>query len=87
MAVGPAYVTDMSDSVVVMAEGCQSEDGTSSECGPLREECNMLHERADFAGGVAAVATSPVGFAEYIIDVVMLTVAGAAPLAEVVAAR
>ena len=80
----------VSDSVVVIAEGFQSEDRTSSECGPLREAGSVLHERADFAGGVAAVATSPVVLAEDNTDGVMLpTVAGAAPLAdfaEVVAA-
>ena len=41
----------VSDSVVVIAEGFQSEDGTSSECGPLWEAGSVLHEHADFAGG------------------------------------
>ena len=40
------------DSVMVVAE---SDDGTRSECGLLREAGSVLHVCADFAGGFAAV--------------------------------
>ena len=79
--------SSVSDSVMVVAK---SDDGTRSECGLLREAGSVLHVCADFAGGFAAVATSPVVFAEDITEGVMLpTVAGALPLvdfAEVIAA-
>ena len=72
------------DGVVVVAEGLKSEDGTSSASGRLREAGSVLHECADFAGGIAAVATSPVVCAEDTTEGVMLPiVAGAAPLAEI----
>ena len=42
------------DGVVVVAKGFRSEDGTSLASGLLREAGGVLHECADFAGGVAA---------------------------------
>ena len=72
------------DGVVVVAEGFQSEDGTSSASGLLREARGVLHECAYFAGEIAAVATSPVVCAEDTTEGVKLPiVAGAAPLAEI----
>ena len=63
-------LSSVSDSVMVVAE---SDDGTRSECGLLREACSVLHVCADFAGG----------FAEYITEGVMLpTFAGAVLLVD-----
>ena len=74
-------LSSVSDSVMVVAE---SDDGTRSECGLLREAgMQCVTFCADFAGGFAAVATSPVVFAEDITEGVMLpTVAGAVPLVD-----
>ena len=81
----------VSDSVVVIAEGFQSEYGTSLARGLLQEAGGVLQEYVDLAvGGVAAVAPSPVVLAAGIPEGVMLpTIAVAVSLAdfaEVVAA-
>ena len=87
-------LSSVSDSVMMMAEEFQPDDGSRTESGFLQEAGGVLHVCTDFCWGgggvVAAAATSPVLFAEDITEGVMLqTVAGAASLAdfaEVVAA-
>ena len=74
----------VSDGVVVKAEEFQSEDGTSSACGLLREAGSVLQKPSRFSWGVAVVVTSPVVCADNGTEGVVLSlVAGAAPLADV----
>ena len=78
------------DSVMVVAKGFQPDDWTRLGSGLPRRKGSVMDECAAFAGGVAAVATSPVVFVgDVAVEVMLPTVAGAAPLAdfaEVVAA-
>ena len=65
-------LSSFSDSVMVVAQGFQSDNWTpSGSCLPRREG-NVMDECADFAGGVDAVATSPVVFVGDVTVEVML---------------
>ena len=70
----------VSDSVMVVAEGFQPDDWTRSGSGLPRRDGSVMDECMDFAGGVAAVATSPVVFVgDVAVEVMLPTIAGAAP--------
>ena len=83
-------LSSISDSVMMVAEGFQPDDWTHSGSGLPRRDGRVMDECTDLVGEVAAVATSPVVFVgDVAAEVMLLTVAGAAPLAdfaEVVAA-
>ena len=83
-------LSSVSDSVMLVAEGFQPDDWTHSGSGLPRRDRRVMDECTDFAGGAAAVATSPAVFVgDVTVGVMLPTVAGAAPLAdfaEVVAA-
>ena len=71
----------VSDSLI--AEGCQSHNWTRSGSGLPQRDGSVMDECTDFAGRVAAVATSPVVFVgDVAVKVMLPTVAGAAALAD-----
>ena len=72
-------LSSVSDSVRVVTEGFKRVDWTHSVSGLPRRDGSVMDECTDFAGGVAAVATSPVVFVgDVAVEVMLPTVAGAA---------
>ena len=76
-------LSSISDSVKLVAKGFQPDDWTHPGSGLPRRDGIVMDECTDFAGGAAAMATSPAVFVGDVAVAVMLpTVAGVAPLAE-----